>query len=179
MCGSGVIPIEMAMIAHGVIPGVRRKFAFEDYPGFRGKAFSFMKNKLKEEIKKHASKINIYASDINEKAILTIDNNLINSGMSLYVKTRCIDFFSISQNDYEGENKLFISNPPYGERIKNQNINNFYRKLGDKLRSDFKGSSFAFIVHGLDAEKAFSMKYTKKIIFYNGGIPVSLLIGKC
>jgi putative N6-adenine-specific DNA methylase len=178
MCGSGVIPVEAGMIACGVLPGMRRNFAFEEFPGFSMKAFVFMKKKLTEEYESSGKNISIFAGDIDNKAVETTQMNIDNAGFRDYIKTACTDFFATKKEDFSCGKILLISNPPYGERIKTGNTADFYRKLGMKFRKDFKGCSFAVIIPGMEAEKAFGLSHRKKIIFFNGGIPVSLVIGE-
>jgi putative N6-adenine-specific DNA methylase len=177
MCGSGVIPLEGALISKGIPAGVRRHFAFEDWPGHRKNAFDYLKRKVIENRKSCASGFSVYASDISEKAIETARYNFGSSDISVDVKISCADFFSLKRNDFPEKRLLIAFNPPYGERIGLNDVMQLYREIGIKLRSDFSGSICAVIVPGLKAEKALGISPIKRIPFVNGGIKVVLVIG--
>ena len=176
-CGSGVIPVEAALMLKRIPPGVKRNFAFERFPGHGEKAFLFLRNELAKNIKHLTGNVSIYANDIDKKAIETVKKNLENSNMTDDIKLSCNDFFKLERKEFSGKKILIATNPPYDHRLKSGSKEDFYGKLGQKLRRDFKGCSFSIIVPGIDTEKAFAMNYKKKLLFINGGIPVSLLIG--
>ena len=90
------------------------------------------------------------------------------------------DFFSTPCPAMEDDtDTLLILNPPYGMRLPLKDRLAFFRKLGNKIRKDYKGVRWGIIAPGGDAEKAFGLHWEKKYLFKNGGIPVSFLTGRC
>ncbi|MFH0974407.1 MAG: hypothetical protein V1874_01330 [Spirochaetota bacterium] len=179
MCGSGVIPLEGALISRGIPAGMCRYFAFEDWPGHREKAFNYLKKKIIKKSKSGSTGFAVYASDIDEKAVETARYNFGTSGIAGDVEISCSDFFSLKRKDFPEEKLLIAFNPPYGERIGLKDVTQLYRQIGIKLRSGFSGSVCAVIVPGIKAEKALGISPIKRIQFINGGIRVALVIGLC
>ena len=52
----------------------------------------------------------------------------------------------------------------------------FYREIGQKIDKDFPRCGFAIIVPGEENAKHFALRYDRRILFMNGGIPVALLV---
>ena len=87
------------------------------------------------------------------------------------------DFFNLPAPTIDPAGVLLVLNPPYGARLGNKDDSGkLYRRIGAKIRGDFAGCGYAVIVPGLELEKILSLPYDKKILFRNGGIPVSLLV---
>ncbi|HEY1407008.1 MAG TPA: hypothetical protein VF857_10400 [Spirochaetota bacterium] len=174
MCGSGIIPIEGALMAQGVPPGIRRTFAFEKWPGHSSKGFEYTKKVIREKMSTFP--LSIYASDINDKAVET---SRLNCSDVLFqdIKIQKRDFFDLKLSDFPEKKILFAMNPPYGERLAaGDNADTFYHKIGEKLKDDFSECGYAVIIPGTDFEKSFGLRYDRKIIFMNGGIRVALLV---
>jgi putative N6-adenine-specific DNA methylase len=174
MCGSGVIPLEAALLSQGILPGIRRSFSFEKWPGHPEKNYAFHRKTCGNKIP--APHFQVYASDIDSSAVEIARSNLEQSDLSDAVSLSQEDFFTLSRSGFNEKKILIVMNPPYGERIAAGNIASFYRRLGDKLRSDFSDCSFAVIVPE-EAENSFGMKSAQKISFQNGGIRVVLISG--
>jgi putative N6-adenine-specific DNA methylase len=174
MCGSGVIPIEAALLSQGIMPGMRRSFSFEKWPGHPDRKYLFHEKICAEIIPVPFFKV--YAGDSDPKAVETAQSNLDQSGLADFVSLSQKDFFTLLRTDFKEGKILIVTNPPYGTRIDAGDINTFYRRLGDKIRSDFGGCSFAVIVPK-EAENVFGMKKARKILFQNGGIKVALITG--
>jgi 23S rRNA G2445 N2-methylase RlmL len=93
------------------------------------------------------------------------------------MQVRHCDFFKLPALTVDPAGVLLVLNPPYGARLGNkEDTSKLFRRIGAKIRSDFAGCGYAIIVPGLELEKVLSLPYDKKILFRNGGIPVSLLI---
>jgi len=112
-CGSGTIPIEAAMIARNIAPGLKRDFA--------SKHWDFLGDTLwNEAITQAQSAINhdiilsIFASDISLEAIDAAKANAMEAGVEGDIHFIRKDFKDVEfRNDYG----VLISNPPYGERL--------------------------------------------------------------
>jgi putative N6-adenine-specific DNA methylase len=178
-CGSGTFGLEAGLIFSGRPCNQNRHFAFEEWPSFKPIAFQFFKEQLAAELKKQipaGTKI-IYCSDIAQKAIHTTTRNLEVMGLESLLEVSHKDFFKLSAPAIDPTSVLLVLNPPYGTRLgSRENSITLYRRIGAKIRGDFAGCGYAIIVPGLELEKVLSLPYDKKILFRNGGIPVSLLI---
>lgn len=174
MCGSGVIPIEGTLMSRGILPGSRRMFAFEKWPGHSEKGFAYTKRVMTEHAKTFP--LEIRASDIDGGAVETARKNFAQAGFD-DIKTCERNFFDLTPGDCGAGRILFAMNPPYGERLDtNGNAARFYREIGQKIDKDFPKCGFAIIVPGEENAKHFALRYDRRILFMNGGIPVALLV---
>jgi putative N6-adenine-specific DNA methylase len=178
-CGSGTFGLEAGLIFSGQPCNLNRSFAFENWPAFRAAAFAHLREQLAAELKKQippgAKKI--YCSDISPKAVRTTARNLAVMGLESLLEVKRGDFFRLTRPDTDPAGILLVLNPPYGTRLGNRDDSiKLYRRIGAKIRGDFAGCGYAIIVPGLELEKVLSLPYDKKILFRNGGIPVSLLV---
>lgn len=177
MCGSGTIPIEGAMHAAGLLPGMNRGFAFETFPCFPDKRYAFIKKEL--ENKALGRSLQVFASDIDEKSLSACRANAERAGVTEKIDISQKDFFSSKKADYPAGRLLIAMNPPYGERLgPRSDIGAFFSSLGGRIRSSFPGCGFAVIVPGEEAERAFGLRWDRKIVFSHGGLKVALLIGR-
>ena len=159
----------------GIQPGLHRSFSFEKWPDFPAARFSFMKKTL--SVQAEAVSFTAFASDIDSRSIDACRANAERAGVldSMIIERK--DFFKTERTDYPGDSLLIAMNPPYGERLGAGNDTlAFYRKIGEKIRASFNDEGFAVIVPGEDAEKAFALKWDRKILFMNGGLRVALLL---
>lgn len=174
MCGSGVIPIEGALMSRGILPGSRRTFAFEKWPGHSEKGFAFTKRTMTGLA--HRFPLAIRASDIDKGAVDTARKNFAQAGM-VDISVSEKSFFDLTPEDCDEGRILFAMNPPYGERLDtNVSTARFYREIGQKIDKDFPRCGFAIIVPGEENAKHFALRYDRRILFMNGGIPVALLV---
>jgi putative N6-adenine-specific DNA methylase len=165
-CGSGSIAIEAAMIAKNIAPGIKRDFA--------AKHWDFIPEKLwKEEIKlaylaiDNITDIKIYASDIDERAIIAAKANAIEAGVDDVITFEVKDFNDVYLHDDYG---IFISNPPYGERLEDaKSAHRMYDRLGHKFKTLDTWSKY-IITSDKDFEKAFKKTCDRKRKLYNGRI---------
>ena len=178
-CGSGTFGLEAGLIFSGRPCNLNRHFAFEEWPSFKLTVFQFLKEQLAAEFKKQipAGTKNIYCSDIAQKAIRTTIRNLEVMGFESLLEVSHKDFFKLPAPAIDPAGVLLVLNPPYGSRLGSLDDSiALYRRIGAKIRGDFTGCGYAIIVPGLELEKVLSLPYEKKVLFRNGGIPVSLLV---
>ena len=121
MCGSGTLPIEAALIARNIAPGVYRKdYAFEKWPDFDKDLFDFIYN---DDSQEREFKHHIYGYDNDMKAVNTAKINVKAAGLSNEISIECQDFKNFRKPQDKG---MMVMNPPYGERISTPNLfNNF------------------------------------------------------
>ncbi len=170
-CGSGTIPIEAAMIAKNIAPGLMRNFAFENFD-FVDK--SYLKECKKEAYNKIDTNIipKILASDIDKKAIEIAKENAIIAGVDDCIKfsIKPLNSLNLSNMDYA----VCICNPPYAERIGNlDEVEALYKDMGKIFTKNKTISSYILTSHE-GFEKLFGKKADKKRKLFNGNVKVDL-----
>jgi len=167
MCGSGTLLIEAAMIAYNIPANIfRNKFGFESWKDFDSELFEKIKDvSLDKEVD---FKGTITGGDNFQKAIRISRKNIENALMFENIKVKNEDFFDTSIK----ENSFVIFNPPYGERIE-LGINEFYEKVGDSLKNNYKNCTVWIISSDLENMKMIGLKPTKKINLMNANLKCS------
>lgn len=162
-CGSGTIPIEAAMIEKNIAPGLMRNFDFENFKFFDSEIFKEEKKKCYSEIK-YDEKLEILASDLSHKAIKIARSNVEILGLE-----EDISFFQkdIRDLDLPDDYGIIITNPPYGERIGKEDVDELNKELG-KLAKSLKTWSYYIITANENFEKNFGKKADRNRKLYNG-----------
>lgn len=134
MCGSGTFLVEAALIAANIAPGIYRKgFAFENWPDFDRELFDRLYN---DDSNEREVQCQIIGADISPKAIAIARQNLKSAGVAKYVDLQLKPLKDWEEAPAEG---VLITNPPYGERLKPEDLDGLYRELGTKLKHVFTG----------------------------------------
>lgn len=166
MCGSGTILIEAALIAKNVPPGIyRSKFAFEKWKDFDLELFEDLYN---DDSGEHDFKYKIYGSDIDIKAIKIAKENVKSAGMN-----DCIDLQIKSFENYieaPAEKGILTTNPPYGERLKPENLDRLYEMIGERLKHIFTGYQAWILSYKKECFDRIGLKPSKKIKLVNGSL---------
>ena len=162
-CGSGTIPIEAAMIEKNIAPGLMRDFDFVNFKFFDEEIFKEEKKKCYSEIK-YDEKLEILASDVSHKAIQIARANSEILGLD-----EDISFFQkdIRDLDLPDDYGIIITNPPYGERIGKEDVDELNKELGELARS-LKTWSYYIITANENFEKNFGKKADRNRKLYNG-----------
>lgn len=164
MCGSGTLPIEAAMIAQNIAPGrFRKNYAFMQWDDFDNDLLE----KIKLEQKTKPFEKNIYASDISRNNILIAEMNARRARVysNIYFLTTDIKNLKLNKN-----NATVIINPPYGERLKHQNINELYNLLGERLKHQFAGNTAWVLTSSKEYLKNVGLKASYKTPLFNGAL---------
>ena len=168
MCGSGTIPIEAALIARNIAPGVFRKaFAFEKWPDFDEELWSEIYN---DDSKERDFKHKIYGSDASFYAVQQATKNVKSAGVQKDVELRQIRLEELKVESLElKEEKMIMINPPYGERLaSNKDMEELYGKIGTALKHQFTGATAWIISSNEAAMKCIGLKPSKKMRLLNG-----------
>ena len=137
MCGSGTFLIEAALIAANIMPGIyRRGFAFEHWPDFDRELFDRLYN---DDSAERTFDHKIYGADISPKAVAIARENIKNAGVARYIDLEVKPLSKWETAPEEGTPGVLITNPPYGERIRVEDMEGLYASLGEKLKHVFKG----------------------------------------
>jgi len=165
MCGSGTIPIEAAMMAQNIAPGlVRKGYGFQKWHDYDRQLFTDLMEIANRKITD--SKAIIIGNDKEHKMVQKAQENVPNiPGVRLNVKFEAQDFFSSSK---QFENGIFIFNPPYDKRISLENADEFYDKIGTQLKHQFEGYDAWIFTSNLSSAKRIGLKPSSKTVLYNG-----------
>ena len=162
-CGSGTIPIEASMIEKNIAPGLMRDFDFVKFKFFDEDIYKEEKKKCYSEIN-YDEKLEILASDVSHKAIQIAKANAEILGLD-----EDISFFQkdIRDLDLPDDYGVIITNPPYGERIGKEDVDELNKELGELARS-LKTWSYYIITANENFEKNFGKKADRNRKLYNG-----------
>ena len=165
MCGSGTIPIEAALIARNIAPGVFRKgFAFEKWVDFDSEMFDEIYNDDSQE-REFTHKI--YGYDNNPKANEIATHNIKAAGVSKDVTLKLQPFQQFEQPQ---EKSIIVMNPPYGERISTNDLLGLYQMIGERLKHAFVGNEAWVLSYREECFDQIGLKPSKKVPLFNGAL---------
>lgn len=165
MCGSGTIPIEAALIARNIAPGVfRKEFAFEKWVDFDQELFDTIYNDDSQE-REFTHKI--YGYDNSPKANEIATHNIKAAGVSKDVVLKLQPF---QQFEQPAEKSIIITNPPYGERISTNDLLGLYSMIGERLKHAFTGNTAWVLSYREECFDQIGLKATSKIPLFNGAL---------
>jgi len=166
MCGSGTLLIEAAMIAMNVPPGIyRQNFAFEKWKNFNADLFETIYN---DDSGEREFKYKIYGSDISSEAIAIAAKNVKNAGLDKSIDLKVMPFENYTEAP--SENAILVTNPPYGERIKPEDLFGLYENIGERLKHVFMGYSAWILSYKKECFDKIGLKPSKKIQLVNGSL---------
>ena len=176
MCGSGTFLTEAAQMALNIAPGAGgRSFGFQRLKNFQ---LGVWKDMLDEamDVEKPAAFAGIYGSDISPVSVRAALANLDRAGLLPAVKLSSGDILEIEAPPRgEGEAGIMIANPPYGERLSEQEeLAAFYPQLGSALKRNFAGWNCFLLTADLRMPKLMRLTPSKKTPLYNGAIECRL-----
>ncbi|HET6230337.1 MAG TPA: hypothetical protein VFE05_09745 [Longimicrobiaceae bacterium] len=181
MCGAGTIPIEAALIARNVAPGLAtadrtpRAYAFTAWPGFDADAWTRVVEQAREAIRP-AAEVPIIGSDRDEGAIGAAAANAERAGVSEDVE---LSVRSLSAIDARTGPGWLVSNPPYGVRVgESAPLRNLYAALGRVARERLPGWTLALLSADRALEGQVGVPFTEALRTSNGGIPVRLVTAR-
>jgi putative N6-adenine-specific DNA methylase len=178
MCGSGTIPIEAAMIARGIAPGLERKFRFMDWPTFDRGRWKEILDKARGAVTQSSERIR--GSDRDAGAIEAAARNADRAGVGDTVQ---FGVESISGSLAELEDVAtgvgwILTNPPYGIRIgESEDLRDLYARLGLALKSK-RGWRAGILTSDLALVRQTRLPLLPRFSTRNGGIPVSFLVSE-
>ncbi|MCL2673998.1 MAG: class I SAM-dependent RNA methyltransferase [Defluviitaleaceae bacterium] len=165
-CGSGTIPIEAALMARNIAPGLNRSFSCRSWPQIDENIWKNERKRAYEAID-YDIEPQIYGYDIDPSAIEIAKANAAKAGVD-----DCIHFeaMPLSKITLPGEHGVAIMNPPYGDRMATaKEAAALYREMGSLFASD-KTWSVYVITSDEDFEKHYGKKADKKRKLFNGMI---------
>jgi putative N6-adenine-specific DNA methylase len=169
MCGSGTLVIEAAMIAAGIPPGIfRRKYGFEKWKDFDRDLMEHVARNLSPE---KEVKVPIMARDVDPGAVALTRQQLKSMELAHLVTVEEMDF--AASDGVEGA--TIIINPPYGERMKPEDIDALYSMIGTTLKHRFPGADAWILSSSNSALKKIGLKSFTRKQLYNGSLECSFV----
>ena len=164
-CGSGTFPIEAAMIAAKMAPGMNRSFLSEDWKHLiKRKCWYEAMDEANDQMDTGA-KVDIQGYDIDGAIVKAARQNAAAAGVDHMIHFQQRPVSALSHPKKYG---FMISNPPYGERIEEkENLPALYREIGERFR-ELDAWSMYLITSYEEAEKYIGRKADKNRKIYNG-----------
>ncbi|MCR5271791.1 MAG: class I SAM-dependent RNA methyltransferase [Lachnospiraceae bacterium] len=164
-CGSGTFPIEAAMIAANIAPGMNRHFTAETWT-------NLIEKELWDEVKEEAKdmidmdiKVDIQGYDIDPEVVKAARENAKRAGVDSLIHFQARAVADMSHPKKYG---FIITNPPYGERIsEKEELPKLYTEIGEAYKGLDSWSMF-MITSYEDAAKYIGRKPDKNRKIYNG-----------
>ena len=175
MCGSGTIPIEAALMARRIAPGLRRTFAFEQWPDFDAKEWRAAREAAEADVLER-SPVRIIGSDRDAGAIEAAIANATRAGVDRDVE---LSRRPVSAIDPPSEVGWLVSNPPYGVRVGEvDRLRNLYAQLGKVARVRCPGWQLALVSASPALERQLGIRTIPVVRTTNGGIKVRVVAGQ-
>ena len=166
-CGSGTFPIEAAMMAANIAPGMNRSFTAETWTNLVAKKVWYEARSEAQDLITDNIETDIQGYDADPEVLRTARRNAENAGVA-----HLIHFQQREVKDLNHPRKygFIITNPPYGERLEEKSaLPRIYRDFGEAFRRLDSWSAYMITSYD-DAERYFGRKAEKNRKIYNGMI---------
>jgi putative N6-adenine-specific DNA methylase len=171
MCGSGTFLLEAAQIALDIAPGQGRHFAFEKLKNFDKRSWQKL---LQQSAARQKAKLPlaIYGSDLSAEVLKAARTNLAAADLEKVVNLNRANVLEITAPAKEG---IIVTNPPYGVRLgEQQQLAEFYPKLGDVLKKKFSGWRAYLLSADMRLPKLIRLAASKRTPLFNGALECRL-----
>ncbi|HJQ19841.1 MAG TPA: hypothetical protein VJ867_05780 [Gemmatimonadaceae bacterium] len=171
-CGSGTIPIEAALIARRIAPGLRRDFALSRWPSMDASIWEALLDDANERALA-SSPVPIRGSDRDAGAIRAAKANAARAGVETDV---VFEQRSVSGASAPAPSGLIATNPPYGVRVgEAQALRDLYARFGQVMRREFPRWDVAMFASRRTLAAQTQLDLEPMFVTSNGGIRVSAL----
>ena len=168
-CGSGTILVEAALMARNIYPGVfRRKFGFENWKDFNPELLSSI---FDDDSNERTFEHRIIGADINLRAVEAAQANAKAAGVADLITVEQREIRNFTQPESPA---LLITNPPYGERLRPEDLSDIYRTLGEKLKREFQGGEAWIISSREELFDSMRLRPSFKVPLQNGSLDCEL-----
>ncbi len=179
MCGSGTLPIEAALIAADSAPGLMRNyFGFTQWKKHQSTIWQKLLKEAKQRREIGLQQMPpIIGFDADPIAIRKAHTNIENADLLGFIHIEKRDLSQlILTADMKKHPGLVIANPPYGERLGEQDqLQYLYTSLGEKFKSLFSHWHATVFTGNVDLGKKLGLRAQSLFTLYNGTIPCKLL----
>lgn len=167
MCGSGTIPIEAALIAANRAPGIfRTRFGFMNWGDYDGDLYHEILSEARS--RERSPKKLITGRDLSNQTLAGAQKNATSAGVDDWIDWKQMDFFQSPPVNLDSQTLLI--NPPYDERLPLNDVDEYYKKLGDTLKQRYPGVQAWVFSGALKGLKKIGLKPDVKIPMFNGPI---------
>lgn len=164
-CGSGTIPIEAAMMAVHMAPGMKRGFTAMNWNHIVSKQLWKETATEAEELVDLSAATDIQGYDLDEEMVSIARENAKLAGVDKFIHFQKRDVAQLSHSKKYG---FLITNPPYGERLGDKEaVKEIYTVIGERYRQ-LDSWSMYLITSYEQAEKDIGRKADKNRKIYNG-----------
>ena len=164
-CGSGTFPIEAAMMAANMAPGMNRTFLAEDWKNLIPRKCWYEAGDEAADLVDDQVEVDIQGYDIDGEVVRAARQNAQSAGVDHMIHFQQRPVRELSHPKKYG---FIITNPPYGERIEEKkNLPELYRQFGEQFAALDSWSAYVITAYE-DAEKYMGRKADKNRKIYNG-----------
>jgi len=164
-CGSGTFPIEAAMIAANIAPGMNRSFTAEEWTNIIPKKLWYEIINEANDMINDDIQVDIQGYDVDPSVIKIARRNAREAGVDHLIHFQQRDVRDLNHPKKYG---FIITNPPYGERLEDKaDLPALYKAFGDSYKRLDSWSAY-MITSYEDTEKYFGRKSDKNRKIYNG-----------
>lgn len=164
-CGSGTFPIEAAMMAANIAPGMHREFIAEQWTNLIGRKLWYETVEEAEEMVDTSVSVDIQGYDIDGEVVKAARENAKRAGVAdmIHFQER-----QVSELRHPKKYGFIVTNPPYGERLEDKkDLPELYTQIGEAYRN-LDSWSMYMITSYEDTEKYIGRKADKNRKIYNG-----------
>ncbi|UTW45713.1 bifunctional 23S rRNA (guanine(2069)-N(7))-methyltransferase RlmK/23S rRNA (guanine(2445)-N(2))-methyltransferase RlmL [bacterium SCSIO 12696] len=185
MCGSGTLLIEAALMALDVAPGLLREEAgdvpaFTHWPDHNDNQWQLLLAEARQRRQNGRDKAipEIRGYDVDGRTIRAAEENIQQAGLAEWVRVSPKPLKELKQPTHKTlAPGLVITNPPYGERLGEQEaLRDLYHLLGERLKSQFPGWQAAVFTGNPELGPEMNLRAHKQYRLFNGAIPCKLLL---
>ena len=164
-CGSGTFPIEAAMMAANIAPGMNRQFTAEEWENLIPKKEWYEAVTEANDLVDCNIETDIQGYDLDESVIHIARQNAVHAGVDRLIHFQKRD---VAQMSHPKKYGFIITNPPYGERLEEKEaLPAIYSALGQQFAKMTDWSAYV-ITSYTDVEKYFGRKADRNRKIYNG-----------
>jgi putative N6-adenine-specific DNA methylase len=178
MCGSGTIPIEAAMIARRIAPGLRRRFQFMNWPSFDLERWTRILESAQGAVNDLSGEI--LGADRDAGAVQAAARNAERAGVSANIQfsTEAVSASIAALAKSRSASGLIVTNPPYGLRVgETDHLRDLYAKLGSVLKSKPEWR-LGVLTSDSALVRQIRIPLRPRFSTSNGGIPVSFFVSE-
>ena len=164
-CGSGTFPIEAAMMAANIAPGMNREFKAENWTNIIPKKCWYEAVNEANDLVEDDIEVDIQGYDADGEIIKAARKNAAEAGVAELIHFQQREVSKLSHPKKYG---FLITNPPYGERLEEKKaLSELYKTIGERYRSLDSWSAY-IITSYENAEQDMQIKADKNRKIYNG-----------
>lgn len=169
--GSGTILIEAAMKAINMPACFHRSsFSFMNLNDFDRRLWKSIREEGRDL--QTPKELKIFGTEIDEPTFKKLESNIRRCRLKQYIKVENVDFFEAKHRQNDG---YIITNPPYGERLNQDNVLELYSQLGQNLKFNYDSNNVWILSSSTMGIKKLGFKHRKMGLYYSGKIPVHLI----